>query len=277
MARSYSAHRRTPGAEGEDVARRDSIRRSIQLAPTVSVSPWARIEARIVNAATSKTSEPLVDRLVEDEEREQHRRDALRAEPGDERLLRPRQTGPGERDHHRDRPGDEERERHEDEQRPDLAVVAGRDDDRAEDEERQHLEDRREVLREVDEALGDLVLRGRRARSRRRRRRSARCRTSTRRAPNAIEAEPDRVDPLVARGDAARDDRWSAAAERAQGDADQRRRTRPRRAARAPRWPASPPGRREDEEEEDEREREPSLRPDSRLSVWRIFAGTRAP
>ena len=37
---------------------RCSIRRSIHRAPTVSVSPWARIEDRITNAATSNTSEP---------------------------------------------------------------------------------------------------------------------------------------------------------------------------------------------------------------------------
>ena len=40
----------------------------------------------------------------------------------------------------------------------DRAVEAGGDDDRAEDEEGQHLEDRADVLGEVDEALGDLVL-----------------------------------------------------------------------------------------------------------------------
>ena len=36
--------------------------------------------------------------------------------------------------------------------------IAGGDDERAEDEEGQHLEDRADVLGEVDEALGDLVL-----------------------------------------------------------------------------------------------------------------------
>ena len=42
------------------------------------------IEARITKAATSKISVALGDRRVEHEQREQHRGDALRAEPGDE-------------------------------------------------------------------------------------------------------------------------------------------------------------------------------------------------
>ena len=41
-----------------------------------------------------------------------------------------------------------------------VAVVAGRDDQRAEDEEREHLEDRADVLGELDERVGDLVLGG---------------------------------------------------------------------------------------------------------------------
>jgi hypothetical protein len=52
----------------------------------------ATIEARITNAATSKTSVRSERRRVEDEQREEHRGDALRPDPGDEsfsgRLIR---------------------------------------------------------------------------------------------------------------------------------------------------------------------------------------------
>ena len=55
-ATTATASATSSGACADLYARR--IRRSIHRAPTVSVRPWARIEARITKAATSKTSAP---------------------------------------------------------------------------------------------------------------------------------------------------------------------------------------------------------------------------
>ena len=147
-----------PG-EVDRLAHDRSIRRSIHRAPTVSVSPWAMIEARITNAATSKTS----DRRWRPRESRTSSANSIEATP-----LGPNQAMnafcgrgifvPASESMHRDRARDEQREGDEGDQRQDRAVVAGGDDHRAEDEEGQHLEDRAHVLGEVGEALGDLVL-----------------------------------------------------------------------------------------------------------------------
>ena len=60
-------------------------------APGVSVSPWARIEANTHSAARSKIRSPPAIARAEHEQRERHRRHALRPEPGHERLQSRRQ------------------------------------------------------------------------------------------------------------------------------------------------------------------------------------------
>ena len=114
----------------------------------------------IAIAATSKISSPLSTLRLEDEQGEQHRGHSLRPEPGHEGLLRPRDPGPDEGELDGDRPRDQEGEGDEEDQRRDAVVEAGGDDQRAEDEERQHLQDRAGVLGELDEALGHVALGG---------------------------------------------------------------------------------------------------------------------
>ena len=175
------------------------IRRAIQRAPTVSVRPWATIEARITNEATSKTSVPCVDRRVEDEQREQHRGDPLGPEPGDERLVRPR-DGRCPRSASSTATGraTSSAKTMNATSASDRAVVAGGDDQGAEDEEGEHLEDRADVLGEVGEALGDLVL-GDAERDPEDEGGDQAVAEGDVGEPEGGEPEADRVDPLVAR------------------------------------------------------------------------------
>ena len=65
----------------------------------------------------------------------------------------PRQPAANEGEQDRERPGDEQRQEDEHDEPPDRPVVAGGDDQRPEDEEREHLEDRADVLGELDEGV----------------------------------------------------------------------------------------------------------------------------
>ena len=155
--------------------------------------------------------------------------------------------------------------------------IAGADDQRAEDEEGEHLEDRADVLVETRR-----MPRGSRARRR----------------PSAIPATKAAIRPLPkvtsasAEGDAARSRArrcprsarytppGSRGSSRPAQNAEQRRRSRPRtpaspsRLERPPR-PASPPGCARIRKKSTKGSARPSLSPDSRLSVWRSSSGTR--
>ena len=108
--------------------------------PTVSVRPWATIEAMIVIAATSKIRLALADLRLQHEEGEQHRGHALRPEPGHERLLRRavarsarrRAASPAGR-------ATSSAKTTKTTSGGMLCVEAGGDDQRAEDEEGEHL------------------------------------------------------------------------------------------------------------------------------------------
>ena len=155
-----------------------------------------------------------------------------------------------------------------------LAVVAGGDDQRPEDEEGDHLEDRADVLGELDEGLGDLVLGG------------AHRDPGDEGGDQAVadrdvgeaegeQGEADRVDALVARGQpAAGEVVVEAAADDADDDPDQARRTPPPRPAAPPRCRVAA-RRGEDEEEEDERQRQPVV--EARLEVERVADAAPAP
>ena len=233
----------------------------------MSVRPWATIEAMIAIAATSKISSPVSHLGLEHEEGEQHRRHALRPEPGHERLLGTGNAGADEGELDRDRPGDQQGEGDEDDQRRDAVVEAGGDDQRTEDEEGQHLEDRAGVLGEFDEALGDFALGG------------AHRDPADEGGDQAVadrhvgeaegdEGETDRVDPLVAGGEAAaREVMVKPAAEESEGDADQA--AEQRLADQLRRFAAGiAAGAGEDEEEEDERQRQAVVEPG--LEVERV-------
>ena len=91
------------------------------------------------------------------------------------------------------------------------------------------------------------------------------------------EGEADRVDPLVARGQAAAGQAVvQAPAEHAEADADQRRRPPPRRPASPLRCRRRRPGVARTRKKRTKGSARPSLRPDSRLSVWRTGARDQA-
>ena len=151
-------------------------------------------------------------------------------------------------------------------QRGHRRVVAGRDDQGAEDEEGEHLEDRAHVLREVGEPLGDLVL-GDPERDPEDERGDQPVAEGDVREPEGDEPEADGVDALVPRRDAPRDDAMQPAAEDAEHDPDHgaERRLADELSGLAAGVAA---GRGEDEEEEHERQREPVVEPG--LEVERV-------
>ena len=154
------------------------------------------------------------------------------------------EAGPGERRQHRDGPRDEQREHDEGDERAGSRgrqpVATIRAPNMKNDAD---LEHRADVLVEVAEAVGDVVLRDARAR-----------RPATNAAisplpkvasasPKATQREPERVDALVVARDARRRAAACSAGRRErQHDADHGAERRPRRAAPAPRCAASPPG-----------------------------------
>src|SRR5215218_7781344 len=215
----------------------------------------------------------MLDVAAQHEEREQHRGDALGTEPGDERLLRLGQLRPEEREQHRDRTRDEQREGDEHRERPNRALVAGRDDERPEDEERQDLEDRAHVLREVDEALRDLVL-GDPERDRADERGDQAVAEGDIGEAEGHQTDADRVDALVAPGHAAGHDLVKAPADRPKATPSAAPNTASPTSCAAS-LPASPPGVARTRKKRTKGSARPSLSPDSRFSVWRIAAGTR--
>ena len=211
---------------------------------------------------------------LEHEEGEEHRGDALRPEPGHEQLLRARacrcarrraSTATGR--------ATSRAKTTKSDQRRDAVVEAGGDDQGAEDEEGDHLEDRAGVLGELDEALGDVAL-GRAHRDPADEGGDQPVADRHVGEAEGDEGEADRVDPLVAGGEAAA---GQAVVEPAAERAERRRRSRRRTAASptsfAASVPASPPGAARTRKKRTKGSARPSLRPDSRLSVWRTDAG----
>ena len=273
LAEQQVRRRRARAASPERVRR--FIRRSIQLAPTVSVSPWAAIEQRIVKAATSK-----IGSRVADLDLRTNSANSIEATPFGPNQAMNSFWGLGRRLFEKASRiaagrATSSASGMKTSSRQIVAVVADRDDQRAEDEERDHLEDRADVLGELDEGVGDLVLGGPHRDPGHEGGDQPIAERHVGQAERG-EAEADRVDALVAGRDAAaREAVVEPAAERPRAPRPRGRRTPPRRGASPPRAPASPPGWARIRKKSTNGSASPSLRPDSRFSVWRTIAGTR--
>ena len=234
------------------------------------------IEARIVNAATSKISVPFGD--AESSTKSANSIDATPFGPNQamNSLLRPRQPGRGgARSGSPTGRATSSAKAMKTTSGQIVAAVADGDDQRAEDEERQHLEDRRSTFSENSTKRRGCRARRRPARSRPRTRRSGRCRRSPRRGRRRRGRSRSRRCPRSGRVIPPPGRWWwSRPPSDAEGDADHG--AEGRLAEQLSRLgPGVAAGLARARKKSTKGSARPSLSPDSRLSVWRTIAGTR--